>query len=370
MKNSKYILLIGILVALSTLLSIFFYQRNATAMQAEVENVFVRILASELRKNLEKLNLSHLSWSTSDTIPLTVRIATAEGVKTYKVDAEKSRKNISQHLLERSLHSVVWIKSPLSLDTLNRLWADTLHMLKVDAKTMIRVSMITLHADTLTSASTGDNNRFTFSSRFASYIGNRCEIEVTGFWEHSWWVVCLYHWPPFLWILIGALLLFFLSRTFYQLMHRPAKIEIVREEVICEVIKEVTHEIIVEKEVICEVIREVSVPIFVKELDDVKLNIYKLRPDLLFDSRKQILVLNGENKALAPQSCFILKIFLDAPNYTLTDTEILEKLWGKRGGTMKDFTAAYARLQKSLNKVGLSVVFKRVENEQYRFIIR
>lgn len=362
MRNNKYLLFIGLLVVLSSLLSIYFYQRNATAMRVQAEYFFVRTLTSELQKKVVILKLPHFaSRPSSDTIPLTLRITTVEGVKIYKVDAEKSRKNISHNPMERSLHSIVWEENPLSLDTLNQLWADTLRGLKIYAITTMRVSITTLHDKTLTSASTGDNRHVAYSSRFVSYVGNRCEIEVAGLLKHSWWAVCLYHWSPFLWILVGVVFILFLSRSFYRLTHRPAKMEIIKEEVI--------REVIVEKEVICEVIKEVPVSIFVKELDDVKLKLYQLQPGLIFDARKQVLVLNGVDKDLASQSCVILNIFLDAPDYTLTDTEIIEKVWGKRDASMKDFTAACARLRISLAKVGFSVLFKRVERDQYRMVI-
>lgn len=351
MKNNKYLLFIGILVVFSSLLCISFYQKNATAMRTQAENIFVHILTSELHKKVVELKLPFSSWSNSDTVPLTIRITNAEGVKVYKVDAEKSRKNISHNSMERSLHSIVWEESPLSLDTLNKLWADTLHMLKIYAKTTTCVSTNTLSGKALTSVSVGDNGRIDFSPHFVFYVGNRCEIEVTGFLEHSWWMVCLYHWSPFLWILAGVALILFLSRSFYLLTHRPTKIEILKEEVICEVIK------------------EVPVSVYVKELDNVKPKVYQLQSELLFDAHRQVLVLNGADKNLAPQSCVILKLFLDAPNYTLTDTEILKKVWGKREATIKDFTVACARLRNSLEKAGFSVLFRRVGHDQYRMII-
>lgn len=348
MKNKKYIFLIAFSVTLSFLLSTHFYQKNVTAMQAQAEELFVATLTSELHKKVVDANLFYSSLRRSDTIPLTICITTEQGEKVYKVDPTKSRKNISQNPVERSLHTIVCEENPLSADSLNRRWTDTLRIQNIYASTAMRVSAVTLQDKTLVSTSPG---YVASSPRFVSYIGNRCEIEVTGCLAYSWWAVCLFDWFPFLWSGVGVLSAFFLLYLFYCLTHRPPEIEVVKEEVIREVIK------------------EVPVPVCVKELDNVNLKIYQLQPNLLFDAHKQVLVWNGTEKALAPQSCVILRTFLDATDYTLTDTEILHSVWGKKDASIKTFTAACARLRNSLSEVGYSVLFKRVGSNQYRMIV-
>lgn len=348
MKNKKYIFLIAFSVTLSFLLSAHFYRRNVTAMQAQAEGLFVATLTSELHKKVVDANLFYSSLRRSDTIPLTICITTEQGEKVYKVDPTKSRKNISQNPVERSLHTIVCEENPLSADSLNRRWTDTLRIQNIYASTAMRVSAVTLQDKTLVSTSPG---YVASSPRFVSYIGNRCEIEVTGCLAYSWWAVCLFDWFPFLWSGVGVLSAFFLLYLFYCLTHRPPKIEVVKEEVIREVIK------------------EVPVPVCVKEPDNVNLKIYQLQPNLLFDAHKQVLMWNGVEKALAPQSCVILRTFLDATDYTLTDTEILYSVWGKKDASIKTFTAACARLRNSLSEVGYSVLFKRVGSNQYRMIV-
>lgn len=348
MKTDKYIFLIALSVTLSFLLSTHFYQRNATAMQAQAEELFVATLTSELHKKVVEANMPYSFTISSDTIPLTICITTEQGEKVYKVDPTKSRRNISQQSIERSLHTIVCEENPLSADSLNRRWADTLRMQNIYARTAMRVSAVTLEDKTLVSTTPG---YVASSPRFVYYIGNRCEIEVIGCVAYSWWAVCLFDWFPFLWSGIGVLSAFFLLCFFYRLTHRPPEIEVVKEEVVREVIK------------------EVPVPVRVKEPDNVNLKIYQLRPNLLFDAHKQVFVWNGTEKALAPQSCVILKIFLDATDYTLTDTEILNSVWGKQDASIKNFTAACARLRNSLSEVGYSVLFKRVRSNQCRMIV-
>lgn len=351
MKNYTYIFLIGLFVASSSLLSVDFYQKNASAMRAQAEDLFVRTLTGELHRKVVRASLFHYSKVNSDTIPLIIRITTEDGVKIYKVDAKKSRKNISQNRQERSLHTIVCEESPLLPDSLNKLWADALRARKNDARTAVRVSVVTLQDVATVSTSGGGSSCDASSPRFVSYVGSRCEVEVTGCLAYSWWTVCLYHWSPFLWIWVAVVSMLLLLYLFYRFTHRPAEIKVVKEEVIREVIK------------------EVPVPVYVKELASVNLKVYQLQPGLLFDARKQVLVWNGIEKGLTPQSCKILAIFLDAPDYTLTDDEILSKVWGKQVATMKNFTSSCARLCNSLNKVGFSIFFKRVGHNQYRMIV-
>lgn len=348
MKTNKYILLIALSVTLSFLLSTRFYQKNVTAMQAQAEELFVATLTSELHKKVAEANMPYSYVRSSDTIPLTICIRTEQGEKVYKVDPTKSRRNISQQSIERSLHTIVCEENPLSADSLNRRWADTLRTQNIYARTAMRVSAVTLEDKTLVSTSPG---YLASSPCFVYYIGNRCEIEVTGCVAYSWWAVCLFDWFPFLWSGIGVLSAFFLLYFFYRLTHRPPEIEVIKEEVIREVVK------------------EVPVPVRVKESDNVNLKIYQLQSNLLFDAHKQVLVWNGVEKTLAPQSCIILRTFLDAPDYTLTDTEILHSVWGKKDTSIKTFTAACARLRNSLSEVGYSVLFKRVGSNQYRMIV-
>lgn len=82
------------------LISMHFYQRNMEAMYAETEYLLKEVLNEELHRKQQELNLFYISKVTIDTIPLTIRVTTSKGVKTFTVDAKKSKKNISQSMAE------------------------------------------------------------------------------------------------------------------------------------------------------------------------------------------------------------------------------------------------------------------------------
>lgn len=123
------------------LISMHFYQRNMEAMYAETEYLLKEVLNEELHRKQQELNLFYISKVTIDTIPLTIRVTTSKGVKTFTVDAKKSKKNISQSMAERSWHSVACMKSSLSTDTLHLLWNNKLKERKILAKTDVHLSI-------------------------------------------------------------------------------------------------------------------------------------------------------------------------------------------------------------------------------------
>ena len=111
MKRSRLFLwILGILMQ-AFLISMHFYQRNMEAMYTETEYLLKEVLNEELHRKQLELNMFYVSRIVVDTVPLTIRVTTSEGVKTYTVDLQKSKKNISQSMAERSWHSIVCMKS-------------------------------------------------------------------------------------------------------------------------------------------------------------------------------------------------------------------------------------------------------------------
>lgn len=110
MKRSRLFLWILGIIMQAFLVSIHFYQKNVEAMRTESEDLLVEVLEKELHRKQQELNLFYVSRVVVDTVPLIIRVTTSEGVKSYTVDAKKSKMNISQNMAERSWHSVVCTK--------------------------------------------------------------------------------------------------------------------------------------------------------------------------------------------------------------------------------------------------------------------
>lgn len=347
-RRALLFLLIGGVIAASFLVGRHFYRRNLSEMRVISETCFRNVLTAELEKKQKQLNVPFFSSGVyTDTLSSSIRIITKEGIKTFEVDSVKSRRNLSQALRMRSMHSFICEESPLSADSLNRFWFQSLHTQGINVETSIRLSIIDLYENISHSWSKGEGDVASASClSFILYVGDRCEIEVSGSILYSFWRVVFYHGYPFLWILLGVIILFSILYYIYWLMRRPPKIKLVT--------KEVTHEVIK----------------FVKEVDLNEPECYRLFPNLVFDVKHQMLLEGDKKIKLPPQSCLILKLFLDAPCHTLTDEEILKGVWSKDPGMdIHRFSMAYSRLCRLLAKHGIIIKFRRVDSQHYRLIL-
>ena len=144
MKRSRLFLWILGIIMQAFLVSIHFYQKNVEAMRTESEDLLVEVLKKELHRKQQELNLFYISKVTVDTVPLIIRVTTSEGVKSYAVDAKKSKKNISQNMAERSWHSIACMKRGLSADTLYQLWDKELKMRNILTEIDIHILMTNL----------------------------------------------------------------------------------------------------------------------------------------------------------------------------------------------------------------------------------
>ena len=96
---------------------------------------------------------------------------------------------------------------------------------------------------------------------FVSYIGNRCEVEVIGKLQYTWWSVCLYHWLPFWGNIVITLIIFVFLFCLFKLKDGVSQVVLVEKEVIREVVS------------------------FVKEVGDTKPVLYSLNTDLFFNPK-------------------------------------------------------------------------------------
>lgn len=347
-RQTLLLLLAGGIIVISFLTGTYFYRKNLLEMRAIGETCFINTLTAELEKKQKQLNIPFFSSGVcTDTLSSSIRIITNEGIKTFEVDSAKSRRNLSQALRMRSMHSFICEESPLSADSLNRSWFQSLLTQGVNVETSIRLSIMDLYENVSHSRNKGKSYAASASClSFVTYVGDRCEIEVRGSMPYSFWQVVFYHGYPFLWILLGVIILFSILYYIYWLMRRPPKVKLVT--------KEVTHEVIK----------------FVKDVDLNEPECYRLFPNLVFDVKHQMLLEGDKKIKLPPQSCLILKLFLDAPCHTLTDEEIIKGIWPKAPGMdIHRFSMAYSRLCRLLAKHGFIIKFIRVESQHYRLIL-
>lgn len=355
MKYIRLLLCILGIVLLAFLVSLYFFQRNRKLMHIKAEKLFTQVLKDEMKKKGEELDLFYsFSGISSDTIPLTISIMTETGSRQYKVDAGKSRKNLSQISRERSLHSVICSEKQLSPMTLSQTWADSLQTRHILARAAIQIVTTDLENNTLYKKSRTVN--LSPELKFVVYLGERCEIEVSGFLYYTWWSVCRYHFFPFGMIVGIALCLIVYLIYLFRVKNRLFKIQSERwllaeklkrrEEKLVELASirdqyaqqvEMQRSDAREKDMLLKDLEQKSKAYEgqiaelkkAKELLGTKSLIYKLSPILTFDAYKKILVCNGEIIPLNLQSSTLLLAFLNATDCQLTREEIEKCLSGR-----------------------------------------
>ena len=355
MKYIRLLLCILGIVLLAFLVSLYFFQRNRKLMHIKAEKLFTQVLKDEMKKKGEELDLFYsFSGISSDTIPLTISIMTETGSRQYKVDAGKSRKNLSQISRERSLHSVICSEKQLSPMTLSQTWADSLQTRHILARAAIQIVTTDLENNTLYKKSRTVN--LSPELKFVVYLGERCEIEVSGFLYYTWWSVCRYHFFPFGMIVGIALCLIVYLIYLFRVKNRLFKIQSERwllaeklkrrEEKLVELASirdqyaqqvEMQRSDAREKDMLLKDLEQKSKAYEgqiaelkkAKELLGTKSLVYKLSPILTFDAYKKILVCNEEIIPLNLQSSTLLLAFLNATDCQLTREEIEKCLSGR-----------------------------------------
>ena len=371
MKYIRLLLCIVGIVLLAFLVSLYFFQRNRKLMHIKAENLFTQVLKDEMKKKGEELDLFYsFSGISSDTIPLTISIMTETGSRQYKVDAGKSRKNPSQISRERSLHSVICSEKQLSPMTLSQTWADSLQTRHILARVAIEIVTTDLENRILYRKSQTVN--LSPELKFVVYLGERCEIEVSGFLYYTWWSVCRYHFFPF-GMIVGIALclivfLIYLFRVRKHLFKTQSECGLLVEKLNKEEEKleelesiwdqyaqqvEMEQSDAREKDMLLKDLEQKSKAYEgqiaelkkAKELLGTKSLIYKLSPILTFDVYKKTLECNEEIISLNLQSYTLLLVFLNATDCQLTRKEIEMCL---SRGSRECFRTAKHRLVKVL----------------------
>lgn len=358
MTNLKRNLIFLFVIGIPTIwVSIYFYQRNASDIYIDAKAAFESVLKEELQKKNEELDIYRISSTAtgSDTIKLKVFAKDESGTKEYEYSADKNRMNISRDFGERGLHSFLFEKNLISSDTLSIHWSEYLRKTGISAKTGICIRILDENKKSHVISGNDDNWETVIPSKamFTCLAGVWCEVEVKGYVLPNWWTVFDYNCIPFVVIVICFFTILFSYYFISKILNRPPKIRV--------------HEKIVTREMPKEVVKEVEVIKEVKTFSEMPTHIYLVRPGLKFDFQKQVLLKdNSENISLYPQACLLLQSFLNAPDFTLTDDEILNLLWPDNSGGANRLGVAIRRLRDSLDKVDPPISIQRIKPDKYK----
>lgn len=319
------------------------YQNGAKHWRKQASAIFRKALELELQKRdtvlvFYKESMGYSTFSLDEPSPGPLKIIDELGEREYMISEEKFNHSLVKEGLKRSVLSILLEDYPLFPDTLNKMWDSLLVAADIPVKTCTRVSVTDLQGRTSVAHSENISGLLSADSLLSYYLGERCEVEATGFISYGWYkafsgwrylVICL----P--WI-IFAFLFFSREKIIFILEKRFVK-----------------HKTITIKTI---------VPVIAVKAK--KSHIYQLEEAVFFDPEEKVLKSVELTKKLAPQVAYLLKLFLESEGYRLSTGKIDEALWPDGSGTQDRMYTVIQRLRKSLD--GITHLFVDYENDVYQ----
>lgn len=262
--------------------------------------------------------------------PIKVEMNFGQGMKSYVIPYEKHAQNIERNSTVRGMHSYLLHQAPLNADSLNLFWQERLADSGLFGKTVVRI-VTTDWEERDSCAYSGDALYLSQSDSLTTYyMGLRCEVGVTGYLYHPWWMTLSWKdWGLLATIIAGCILLFFVQGNLYKMY---------------------CHLFVKEKQVVVEKVVPVIAP------PKSSPHIYQLEEGVCFDADSHLLKRGNEVVSLTPQIAQLLQGFLDARNYRLSDDEVLQLLWPDGNGTSNNLYQNIKRLRDNLSKISSCTV--------------
>lgn len=287
---------------------------EALNQELKLRNVEGRLLYSDPKKSL-KFN----------TLTETAIIEYGLGKREYKLDPMKHYLNMTSNTNLSALHRYVFEHDLIVPDTINAEWK--LHLMGKNIQNTLRVS-VTDKEDKTISNLTSDCQWYNDSKAvFENYIRYHCEIEIVRFLNYSIWR--LIELSGFMYFVLYIAFIWGSMKTVF-------------------------------------IINEKVNPTPKIETKQTSIQSYCLKDDIIFHAGQKRISINGEEKKMTPQVCLLLKLFLNAPNYALTDDEIFSRLWPDKSGTPERLHQVITRLRRLLSDS--SICIERHGNSSYQLI--
>lgn len=341
-------IIIGFVVAITT--ASFLYKDRKGYWNEYARKSFIQELKEELQKR-EMKDSPYLFWgvnipfahkdSLQKNIFREVTIINEHGKRTYKIPSFKIEHNIENNREVRSIQSYILEIDPLIADSLNLGWRRYLQEKRFSGRSVVRVSICDLWEKETKNYSNDSLIVNKADSLFSFYIGCRSEIEVTGFLFLPWWKTFFIKDVILLCgiVLISFLLPFSLKHIYVFFQNYIFKKEIV--------------------------ILEKHIPVIASRESDV--NIYQLDAGVLFDYESRVLRRIDKSEQLTPQLADLLKLFLEAEGYLLTNVEIAEALWPNTIDAKNNIYSAIKKMRISLSHISFCTVDNK--KSSYQLII-
>ncbi|WP_289112703.1 hypothetical protein [uncultured Bacteroides sp.] len=198
----------------------FLYQYRLEYWQTQARDAFRSALQEETQKWKGIPMYLHLSGGfrlpdDSTDIkkePIKLLLTSEYGQKEFWVPYEKHARNMERSRDTRGAHSYLLHVSPLSADSLNLFWKNRLAAMGFPGTTAVRISVSDWQEHESYTYSEDSLYLSESDSLFTYYLGLRCEVGMTGYLYHSWWMVLSRKDKVLLAVLVAScILLFFIQ---------------------------------------------------------------------------------------------------------------------------------------------------------------
>lgn len=342
MMRSKNIILLVVVAFIGGIVFFFIckhiYDSKVAILKEQAKNAFILALDQELKnRHIEGPLISTIPVSESmikAELPDSVYITNATGKHRYRLDPVKHLMNVTNNVDLRSLHTHIFGKYPLSVDSLNIHWRDYLMKSKVSYPSALLVSVTDAKGNVKLLNSLQDKWCNPSNVVFTLYVGYACEIEAVGYLQYSVWNIM------------------YLEIMFYLLLYAALVFGVYK---FCMIVWRKLSEMRQKK------IIEVPVVAIVREVSDTPVRSYLLHENIIFYAEQKRIDANGIEKKLPFQACMLLELFLQNKEgeYILEDDFISENLWSDGSGNIERVRKAVGRLRSILCELDSSIDIKR-----------
>lgn len=315
----------GIIICLLVSCSIayFLYNNKVEYWKEQAAATFHQALKLELQKRdtvlvFHKEAMGYSSLSLNESFPQSITIVDDSGERVYIIPREKYEHSFVQEKLQKSILSILLEDYPLDSDTLNAIWDSLLVATDIPVKKRTRISVTDFQEHVSVSCSK-DSLEFCASDSLSSYyLGERCEVEVTGFVSYG--LLEAFGYFEYCLIFLSCILSF-------SLLWRGKNVAAMFMK----------HE---------PVTKEIVQPVITVRVEDS--HVYQLEEGVFFDTKENTLKSAIQTKKLSPQIAFLLKLFLSSKKYQLSVAEMDKKLCPDGSGTKERIYTVTRRLRQSL----------------------
>lgn len=367
----RFSLILLLPVIIFCFLGYLYYNAREKEFKEKIEDIFIIDLLNKLQDDpIESYMYSSEREFSEDEYPDTISIIDVDGVHKYPHDREKSRKNIAKDPKLRTLHSVYLCQHPLEADSLYRTWIKSLEKKRLNGIYSIELLKSDKNGDITCELTPKHTSLINYKPCFDVTLGYRSEVEVKGYYNLPWFKLIGirgFIYTFIYWILIISIYIVALHRR-RKVAATPYMFRYLPQETIFH---NMEKEIIGPSSNLC--LQEMMLQLSKRKYDMTPLaqnptGVYDLGKNAKFNSVLRKIIIDKKEISLPPQASYLLKHFLDAPNYTLSNEEIKDIFWVDKSYKEARLHNAIKRLRSYLENVP-EIKIQKTRNKSYELVI-